>query len=89
VEGAVRVPARLQGMYNQVDREAECELLVWKETSSSGRVYPRCRILNEKPVLPDGEYTVSFVGRSIPTRKFDGCWRLTFLPPDIDVEKAA
>ncbi|HEY3837245.1 MAG TPA: hypothetical protein VGL72_11770 [Bryobacteraceae bacterium] len=83
------MPATLRGMYYQEDREGICELLVWTETSSSGRIYPRCRILNEKPVLPDGEYAVCFAGRVIPTRKFSGCWRLTFLPPDIDLEKAA
>jgi hypothetical protein len=32
---------------------------------------------------------LSFAGHTITTRKFDGCWTLTFLPPGIDLPRAA
>lgn len=69
--------------------EAECELITWIERSSSGRTFMRCRIVNEPPSLPEGPYDLSFGGHTVSTRKFDGCWMLTFLPPGINLEKAA
>jgi len=85
VKGVVRVQALLRGM----GCEADCRLLTWKESSTTGRTYTRCRILDDPPDLPDGAYRVFFAGYSIPTRKFEGSWMLTFLPPGIDLEKAA
>jgi hypothetical protein len=85
VQGVVRVHGVLQGM----DRVADCELITWKERSTSGRVYTRCRIVEEPADLSEGAYTLSFAGHAVPTRKFDGCWMLTFLPPGIDLEEAA
>ncbi len=32
---------------------------------------------------------MTFAGYSVPTRKFDGCWMLSFLPPWIDLDQAA
>ncbi|MFP5227973.1 MAG: hypothetical protein ACLGXA_10110 [Acidobacteriota bacterium] len=64
-------------------------MMTWKERSSSGRVFTRCRIVEEPADLPEGPYQVSFAGHVIPTRKFDGCWMLSFLPPGIDIERAA
>ncbi|HUB19743.1 MAG TPA: hypothetical protein VL990_13970 [Acidobacteriaceae bacterium] len=72
-----------------MDREAACELITWKEQATSGRVYTRCRIVEEPSDLPEGPYTLSFAGHAIPTRKFDGCWMLSFLPPGIDLGQAA
>jgi hypothetical protein len=81
----VRVPGVLRGM----DREAHCTLLTWKESSTKARVYTRCRIQDEPSDLPDGLYTVFFSGYTVATRRFDHCWMLTFLPPEIDLEQAA
>jgi hypothetical protein len=69
--------------------EADCRLLTWKETSTTGRLYTRCRIMDEPPHLPDGAYTLFFAGHAVPTRKFEGSWMLTFLPSSIDLGKAA
>jgi hypothetical protein len=80
---------RVQGVLQGMDREADCGLITWKERSTSGRVYTRCRIVDEPPDLPEGPYTLSFARHTVPTRKFDGCWTLTFLPPGIDIERAA
>lgn len=85
MQGAVRAHGLLKGM----DREAECRLILWKERSTAGRVYVRCRIVDEPADLPEGPYTLSFAGHQVETRKFDGCWMLSFLPPGIDVELAA
>jgi len=72
-----------------LDREANCVLILWKERSSSGRVFTRCRIVDEPADLPEGPYSLSFAGYSVPTRKFDGCWMLSFLPPGIKIDQAA
>ena len=44
----VRVPGVLRGM----DREAHCTLLTWKERSTTGRVYTRCRIRMSRRIFP-------------------------------------
>lgn len=85
MQGVVRVHGVLKGL----DREANCVLATWKERSSSGRVFTRCRIVDEPSDLPEGPYTMTFAGYSVPTRKFDGCWMLSFLPPWIDLDQAA
>lgn len=69
--------------------EADCALLTWKESSTAGRVYTRCRIVEEPSELPDGPYTVFFAGHQVPTRKFEGRWMLTFLPQGINLLEAA
>ncbi len=85
MKSAVRVPAVLRGM----NREADCVLLTWKEKSPTGRVYTRCQIADEPSDLPWGPYTVFFAGYTLSTTKFDNRWMLTFLPPEIDLERAA
>ena len=85
MQAVVRIHGVLQGM----DREAGCVLMTWKERSTSGRVYTRCRIADEPADLPEGPYVVSFAGHEIPTRKFDGCWTLSFLPREVDLEQVA
>lgn len=72
-----------------MDHEADCDLITWTERSNAGRVYTRCKIVNEPSDLPEGPYTLFFAGHTVPTRKFDGCWTLTFLPRDIDLTRAA
>lgn len=85
VKSIVRVRGVLRGMACVAD----CALLTWKESSTSGRVYTRCKIVDEPGELPDGPYTLSFNGHEVPTRKFEGHWMLTFLPRGIDLERAA
>jgi len=68
---------------------SDCALLTWKESSTSGRVYTRCRIVDELSELPDGPYTLFLAGHEIPTRKFEGHWMLTFLPPGVQLQEAA
>jgi hypothetical protein len=85
LQGVVRVHGVLKGL----DCEANCVLSTWKERSSSGRVFTRCRIVDEPGDLPEGPYTLEFAGHTVPTRKFDGCWMLSFLPPWIKLEQAA
>jgi hypothetical protein len=85
VKSVVRVPGVLRGM----DREAHCTLLTWKESSTKGRVYTRCKIQDDPADLPDGLYMVCFAGYTVTTRRFDHCWMLTFLPTEIDLERAA
>ncbi len=69
--------------------QADCALLTWKESSKSGRVYTRCKIVDDPTELPDGPYTLFFAGNTIQTRKFEGHWMLTFLPSDIRFDEAA
>jgi hypothetical protein len=85
VKSIVRVRGVLRGM----SCEADCALMTWKESSTSGRVYTRCRIVDDPDELPDGPYTLFFAGHKVPTRKFEGRWMLTFLPQGIDLEQAA
>jgi hypothetical protein len=72
-----------------MDREADCILVVWKESSTHGRVYSRCRIIDEPSDFPDGLYTVFFAGHSVSARKWSGQWMLTYLAPGIDLERVA
>lgn len=85
MKGDIRVGGVLRGM----GCEADCGLQMWKESSTTGRVYGRCRIVDDPPTLPDGPYTLFFAGHSVATRKFDGAWMLTFLPAGINLEEAA
>ena len=80
---------RIHGVLRGMRREAPCTLIIWKESSTSGRIYTRCRIAEEPSDLPDGTYTLSFAGYDVPTRKWESHWLLTFLPPEIDLERAA
>ena len=80
---------RVHGVLKGLDREANCVVTTWKERSSSGRVYTRCRIVDEPGDMPEGPYTLTFAGYTVPTRKFDGCWMLSFLPPWIELERVA
>jgi hypothetical protein len=81
---AVKLRARLEGE----GRTADCTLVVWTESSSSGRVYTLGKILEEAG-LPDGRYTLTFDGQTVQTAKWMGRWRLTFLPPEIHLPDVA
>jgi hypothetical protein len=76
-------------MLKGLDQEANCVLTIWMERSSTGRVFTRCKIVDEPSDLPEGPYTLFFAGHELPTRKFDGCWMLSFLPPWVKLEQAA
>jgi hypothetical protein len=82
----MRLPALLSGPDGGVTR---CFVESWKEQSSKGRTYTRCRIVDDPPHLPDGEYVVEFAEQSIRTNKYHGRWELTFFCPDRDITDAA
>lgn len=82
----VQTPALLRSVNGAA---AECVLETWKERSLAGRKYTQCRIVNDPPDLPDGEYTVEFGVYRIRTRKLWGMWTLTFLAPGIEITDAA
>lgn len=82
----LRIPALLSGPDGLV---ARCSIETWKEPSSTGRTYTRCRITDDPPALPDGEYLVEFAGHTVRTHKYHGKWELTFLSPDLEFSPAA
>ena len=45
--------------------------------------------MDEPSDLPEGPYNLSLAGHSVTTRKFDGCWMLSFLPQEVEIEQAA
>jgi len=85
VASIVHVDALLRGM----GRQAHCMLETWKERSSSGRVFTRCRIVDDPPGLPDGAYEIAVLGETIVTKKWSGVWDLTYLPPSVRIDDAA
>ncbi len=85
----VQAVVRIHGVLQGVDRKAACVVAIWKERSTSGRVYTRCKIVDEPSDLPEGPYQLLLAGHEVPTRKFDGCWMLSFLPQGMDLEQAA
>jgi hypothetical protein len=68
--------------------ESQCTLEAWQERSSTGRVFTRCRIVDDAPELPDGPYEIVFPGGSVRTRKTSGAWDLVFLAPDTHIDPA-
>ena len=80
---------RVRGVLRGLERDGECELLIWKESSSAGEAITRCKIASEPPDLPDGPYTLSAGGHALETRKFEGEWSLSVLPPKLAIEWAA
>lgn len=63
---------RLQGM----GREADCLVAATKVSLPGTDLfeYANCRIHQEPEDLPDGQYTVSFAGRTVSLRKKNGFW---------------
>lgn len=86
-EEIFRLPAALRSLESL--HVASCLLETWKEHSSVGKTYTRCRITDEPPELPDGPYMVEFAHQSLRTNKYQGKWELTFLAPDVDISEAA
>lgn len=81
--------AQVGGILRGMGREVPCQLTVWKERSSTGREYTRCRIDNESADLPDGTYLICFAGHNLPTRKWEGHWLLRYLPRKIQLADVA
>ena len=81
----IHVRAVLRGM----GREAQCTLETWKERSSTGRVFTRCRIVDDPPDLPDGSYEIFVAGQRFNTKKWSGLWDLSFLPSWVRIDDAA
>jgi hypothetical protein len=85
VPSVVRVGAVVRGM----GVEAPCILETWKEKSSSGRVFTRCRVVEDPPNLPDGPYDVTIDGQTFSTRRWSGAWDLIYLPKWVRTGQAA
>jgi hypothetical protein len=76
----VRIPAILRGSHGNVGK---CLLDCWTEKSSAGKTYTRCRITDDPPELPDGEYLLQLPNeKAIRTNKHRGMWALGFLAPE-------
>lgn len=78
-----RVPSVLHGIGDIADTGGMCTLEVWVEQSSQGRHYIRCRITDDPPQLPDGEYRLEFERYRLVTSKHDGQWGLSYLKPGV------
>jgi hypothetical protein len=74
-----RVPAVLHGVSDIAEVGGMCTLEVWVEQSSRGRHYIRCRITDDPPQLPDGEYRLEFDRYRLMTSKHEGQWGLSYL----------
>lgn len=70
---------RVAGVLHGMGSVADCTLEMWQEESSSGRIFTRCRIVNDPPELADGLYQLKFGERSVRTNKYHGGWELNFL----------
>ena len=82
----IRIPAFLSGPDGSVSR---CFVETWKERSSTGRTYIRCRIVDDPPDLSDGEYMVEFAEQSVRTHKSHGRWELAYLCQDLEITDVA
>jgi hypothetical protein len=82
----IRTPALLRGPDGII---TQCIIETWQEQSSSGKTYTRCRIVDEPADLPNGSYVVQFAEQSLQTNKHYGKWGLFFLPPEIEIVRAA
>jgi hypothetical protein len=82
----IRIPAVLSGPDGIVTR---CFVETWTEQSSTGKTCTRCRITDDPPELPDGDYMVEFAEQSVRTKRHHGKWQLVFLCPDLEMTDAA
>lgn len=80
---------RIPGILSATGIVAPCIVETWKERSSSGHVFTRCRIINDPPQLPDGPYDLEFGGHKVTTRKLSGKWELVFFVPEMEAGRAA
>lgn len=82
----MKSPARIPALLRGADVESKCILEIWQESSSTGRVFTRCRITNESPDLPDGPYQVAFASHTVKTWRSSGYWELGYLSPEIGTD---
>lgn len=78
--------AHVPAVLRAPDVDAKCTLEVWQESSSTGRIFTRCRITDEIPDVPDGPYQVVFANHLVRTWKTGGAWELVFLSPEIGAD---
>lgn len=77
----IQVPAILRGSQGMVGK---CLLEFWPEQSSTGKTYTRCRVVDDPPELPDGQYTLQLPNEQlVRTNKHQGRWALVFLAPGL------
>ncbi len=82
MSSVIHIPATLRG----AEAESKCTLEVWQESSSTGRIFTRCRITEDSPELPDGAYQVKFGHHTVKTWKCGGYWELVFLAPEMGAD---
>jgi hypothetical protein len=81
-----RAVLRLRAVLYGIGCQADCILETWKDISSAGKVFTRAVIGKERPNLPDGIYMLVLGHQSTFVRKYEGAWRLIFLPPEFEIE---
>lgn len=66
----------LKGILKGMGREASCAILALKVSLPQLNIfeYVRCDIHEAPADLPDGQYSVSFDGRTMKVKKLDGNW---------------
>ena len=79
-------PARIPAVLRGPDGESKCTLEVWQESSSTGRVFTRCRIIDDSADLPDGPYEVTFIQHAVKTWRSSGAWELGYLSREIGAD---
>ncbi len=57
-------------------RDAACDVLAWQNEPGSEFAYRQFRVIDAPGDLPDGDYTITFEGRSYSTRKQQGQWAM-------------
>jgi hypothetical protein len=65
----------IHGLLRGMGREAPCEMIAMRDTSPDRTpAYCRCSVVEAPEDLPDGEYTVSFLGEAVRVRRQGGLW---------------
>lgn len=66
----------IHGILRGMTREADCDLVAFRETQPDGTspVYSRWSVIDAPHDLPDGPYYVFFEGLSVPVRREYGLW---------------
>lgn len=80
---------RMAGVLRTANLVAGCVVETWKERAFNGRIYTRCRIVEDPPQLPDGPYVLRFARHSIPTNKFEGKWEPVVFEAESQLREAA
>jgi hypothetical protein len=67
----------LKGVLLDIGRD--CEVLASRQMTKDGPVYIEYRVIDAQSDIPDGDYTLRFEGRTVPTRKRKGHWMMDTL----------